>query len=251
MKVFYVLSLNHKFIKELNDVFLFHDINYFCYFAEIINLKKEWDISYNTNTKNINDYISVLNTDIKRKFLVIPDDELEYIENIDEVDEYYNDNYDLFDTTVESYLNDMKESLDKLDNPYHYDKENEHKIHFINGLSKNFYSIDSLQFFIERMKMNNVNTEYVQIQINPEKVTFEEYMETIMLFDSDSRLPNEVVDLESLNYFLNGLSDLRFIDSYFEELEVNEKKKLVKNKKRRDKMNKNNEIDEKAPRRRI
>lgn len=211
MKVFYVLGLTHTVFKYIDEVFVFDNLDDFCYFSEIFHMKDDWEVTYNTNTKNPTDYIKVLNTDPSRKFI---DNEDDFFDSTDEVDEYYSVHSGEYKISVRDYLTDIDDSMNEMEITDEFDRDSNHKIIFADESSKLFYSLESLQSFLEKVGLENINTECLKVQINPFKVTFEEYIETIRILDGDMQIPKEVSCVETLNQFLNAQSDFDEISDF-------------------------------------
>lgn len=220
MKTFYILNISHKTFKEFDEVFLFDNLDMFCFFSEKFHFHEDWDVSYNTNTRNCDDYIKILNTDTNRMFI---DLEKNFFDNIEDVDLYYKENIKEFTLSIYDYLKAIEEEEQEFE--VGYDEDQDHKIFFPDNSYKRFYSLDSLIFFLERINYEKINSELIRIQINPFKVSFNEYVDTMMLFDPEIEFPDEVVDIDTLNKFLNAVEDINVIFSYIEETTENKETK--------------------------
>lgn len=211
MNEFFLLNIEHALLKDFNDIFIFKDIDKFCYFSEKFNYDNEWNVTVNTNTKNVDSYIKYLNTQSGRRFIDKPSNSFY---SIDEVDNYYSKYYNEFILTVDEYLNQMEEHFDAFDSGLDMDEHSKHKIHFQNGDFKSFDSIEKLQLFLKKLHFENIELSLFRVQVNPYKVSFKEYVDTIHLIDQDLELPFEVVDLDTLNSFINAYEKLNEISSY-------------------------------------
>lgn len=226
MKTFYLLSLKHKIFKDLEDIFTFDDLDLFCHFSEKFHLNDDWDVSYNTNTQDLKEYIEVLNTDTSRQFIDIEPD---YFDDINDVNNYYLKNLDSFKVSVKDFLLNLEPEKDEFSELEDFSSSNfyedYHVLVFYEGSVKKFTSLDSLIFFVDKMKKNNIDDSFYRIQINPELVSFEDYIQTMKRFDKELKLPEEVNNKERLNNFLVSLEDLSEVDEIIEARLNNKKRK--------------------------
>lgn len=230
MKVYYVLDLSHKTFEEISDVFVFNDLDVFCYFSEIFHLKEDWTVGYNTNTKNPDEYVSVLNTDTSRMLI---DNEKGFFDSVEEVDKYYRIHNSDYKVTVESFLKSVDEKSFNNEIEKEFNTNDPHKIYFADGSLKTFHEFENLDKFLTAFKNKNIDLSLIKLQINPDKILFSDYINLILSFDPDMYIPEKIINSELLNLYLLALEDMYIINEYIEEKNNLKNKKSKKDRKKR------------------
>ncbi len=226
MKVFFSLKLVHKKFKDLDDVFIFHEINDFCFFSESFHLEGCWDISYHSNTKSVKDYLSMVNTDTERQF--IHDDE-HFFDSIEEVDEYYRTNESKYTTSVTEFLNELR----NVEFIIPFNKKQKHVVMLPETLGKDvsFTTIESLSKFLDKLEDNNISIDLIRVQINPYTASFDDYCNVIKRVNGILDIPKEATDSVSFNDFLNAIHSFIEVDNFInskDEKPPKEKKKRIR-----------------------
>ena len=203
MPVFFSLQINHKKFDLMDsEVFIFNKLDDFLYYAEYFYLRQNyWNINIHTNTKNINDYISFLNVDIKR-FLIEPQP---FFITTDDVDFFYEKNKNSLIIPISS----LYEKIYNYGTNLYYDNytvdENFPHVLYLNDEEYPFSTIKEYEKL--ETKFKDINIPF-RLFINPFIIELNDYLYLVNKFDVDFKKPSFITNSYDLFLYFNSLEDI-------------------------------------------